>query len=51
VGIISPYRLQTEELKKLIKNENIEVDTVHKFQGREKDTIILTTVANEINDL
>ncbi|MGH4138819.1 AAA domain-containing protein [Clostridium sp.] len=50
VGIISPYRLQTEELKKLIKNESIEVDTVHKFQGREKDTIILTTVANEIND-
>ncbi|HEY8889642.1 MAG TPA: AAA domain-containing protein [Clostridium sp.] len=50
VGIISPYRLQTEELKKLIKNESIEVDTVHKFQGREKDTIVLTTVANEIND-
>jgi superfamily I DNA and/or RNA helicase len=48
VGIISPYRLQTDELKKTIGTSNIEADTVHKYQGREKDTIILTTVANEI---
>lgn len=48
VGIISPYRLQTNELKKAIGVRNIEADTVHKFQGREKDVIILTTVANEI---
>ncbi|WP_246578367.1 AAA domain-containing protein [Clostridium frigoris] len=34
----------------VIKTDNIEVDTVHKYQGREKDTIILTTVANQIND-
>ncbi|APC40038.1 AAA domain-containing protein [Clostridium estertheticum] len=50
IGVISPYRLQVDELKKLIKTDNIEVDTVHKYQGREKDTIILTTVANQIND-
>lgn len=48
VGIISPYRLQTNELKKAIGVRNIEADTVHKYQGREKDVIILTTVANEI---
>lgn len=48
VGIISPYRLQTNELKKAIGTRNIEADTVHKYQGREKDVIILTTVANEI---
>lgn len=48
VGIISPYRLQTNELKKVIGDRNIEADTVHKYQGREKDIIILTTVANEI---
>ena len=35
-------------MKKVIGNLNIEADTVHKFQGREKDVIILTTVANEI---
>lgn len=48
VGIISPYRLQTNELKKTIGVRNIEADTVHKYQGREKDIIILTTVANEV---
>lgn len=48
VGIISPYRLQTNELKKTIGTRNIEADTVHKYQGREKDVIILTTVANEV---
>ena len=50
IGIISPYRNHTEELQKLISQHNVEVDTVHKFQGREKDVIILSTVANEVND-
>ncbi len=49
VGIISPYRRHVIEAKGRIKKEKIEIDTVHKFQGREKDTIIFTTVANEIN--
>ena len=48
VGIISPYRMQTNELKSAIGARNIEADTVHKYQGREKDIIILTTVANEV---
>ena len=50
VGIISPYRLQTDKLKEAIGKRNIEVDTVHKYQGREKDVIILTTVVNEVNE-
>ncbi|MDD3654373.1 MAG: AAA domain-containing protein [Desulfotomaculaceae bacterium] len=50
VGIISPYRLQKEKLKVAMGSRNIEVDTVHKYQGRERDVIILTTVANEVND-
>jgi superfamily I DNA and/or RNA helicase len=50
VGIISPYRLQTDKLKVAIGKQNIEVDTVHKYQGREKDVIILTTVVNEVNE-
>ncbi|MBC7764936.1 MAG: DUF2726 domain-containing protein, partial [Hyphomonadaceae bacterium] len=48
VGIISPFRLQTNEIQKVIGTRNIEADTVHKYQGREKDVIVLTTVANEI---
>ncbi|MEH7248301.1 AAA domain-containing protein, partial [Neobacillus niacini] len=49
IGIISPYRMQANELQNAIGNqEKMEADTVHKFQGRERDVIILTTVANEI---
>ncbi|MGL5414232.1 MAG: AAA domain-containing protein [Clostridium sp.] len=46
IGIISPYRKQVES----IQIDNIKSDTVHKYQGREKDTVIITTVSNEIND-
>ncbi|MFL0250021.1 AAA domain-containing protein [Clostridium neuense] len=49
VGIICPYRKQAEEARKYFENLNIEIDTVHKFQGREKDTVIFSTVVNDIN--
>jgi superfamily I DNA/RNA helicase/very-short-patch-repair endonuclease len=50
VGIISPFRMQTDKLKEVLGNRNIEVDTVHKYQGREKDVVILTTVVNGVNE-
>ncbi len=50
VGIISPYRDQRDRLKTAVGGHEIEVDTIHKFQGREKDVVILTTVVNEVND-
>ncbi len=50
IGIISPYRLQVEKLRESFGKSNIEIDTVHKYQGREKDVIILSTVVNEVND-
>jgi len=50
IGIISPYRMQRDKLKEAIGNPNIEVDTVHKYQGREKDVVILTTVVNDVNE-
>lgn len=49
VGIICPYRKQVTETNKYIPKSELEVDTVHKFQGREKNTIIFSTVANDIN--
>lgn len=51
IGIIAPYRDQVNEITKYIGVDTVaEVDTVHKFQGREKDVIILSTVSNKIND-
>ena len=44
------YRRQVNITKSQIEDNEIEVDTVHKYQGIEKDIIILTTVANEINN-
>lgn len=49
IGIISPYRDQVEEIKKQL-GEEIEIDTVHKFQGREKDAIIISSVDNKISE-
>ena len=47
VGVITPYRKQVEALRDQL-DESYEVDTVHKFQGREKKSIILVTVDNKI---
>ncbi len=50
IGIIAPYNDQVDTAKKQIGLEEIDIATVHKFQGREKDTIILTTVDDVITD-
>ena len=49
IGVISPYKNQKRELEKRFGQE-IKVDTIHKFQGREEEAIILTTVDNEIGE-
>ncbi|MDR2719267.1 MAG: DUF2726 domain-containing protein [Nitrososphaerota archaeon] len=48
VGIVTPYRKQTNALQTAFVDTNIKADTVDKFQGQEKDIIILSTVDNEI---
>lgn len=47
-GIIAPYKNQVDALSKEIKD--IDATTVHKFQGKEKDNIIISTVDDEISD-
>lgn len=47
-GIIAPYKNQVKALEKEFKD--IDAATVHKFQGKEKDTIIISTVDDEISD-
>lgn len=49
IGIITPYRDQVAALQKQL-GEDLEVATVHKFQGREKDAIVLTSVDNVITE-
>jgi len=45
VGVISPYRAQTELLKrKLREHFNITVNTVDAFQGQERDVIYISLV-------
>lgn len=47
-GIIAPYKNQVEALGREITD--IEAATVHKFQGKEKENIIISTVDDEISD-
>ena len=49
IGVITPYRDQVRALKEQLRSE-VEIDTVHKFQGREKDAIILSSVDNVIGE-
>ena len=50
LGIVTPYRNQTNALQKTFQGTSIKADTVDKFQGRENDVIILSTVDNELSD-
>ncbi|MDE6600849.1 MAG: DUF2726 domain-containing protein [Lachnospiraceae bacterium] len=47
-GIIAPYKNQVEALGREISN--MDAATVHKFQGKEKENIIISTVDDEISD-
>jgi superfamily I DNA and/or RNA helicase len=50
LGIVTPYRNQTNALQQNFQGTWIKADTVDKFQGRENEVIILSTVDNEISD-
>lgn len=48
LGIITPYRNQTNQLQKAFEGTGVQADTVDKFQGQEKEVVILSTVDNDI---
>jgi len=50
VGIVTPYRDQAKHLQSIFTGKKIKADTADKFQGQERDTIIFSTVDNEIGD-
>ncbi|MBF1411509.1 MAG: DUF2726 domain-containing protein [Prevotella histicola] len=45
IGIITPYRQQADEINKVLGKDI--ASTVHKYQGRECDTIIMSMVDNK----
>ena len=50
IGIIAPYRNQVKQLIIQLSEPEIDIATVHKFQGREKDIIILSTVDDTVTE-
>ncbi|MGQ4599678.1 AAA domain-containing protein [Nocardia sp. R6R-6] len=46
VGVTTPYRRQADKVTDALI-DSIESDTVHKFQGREKDAVVMTTVLDD----
>ncbi len=50
IGIIAPYRDQVQLLRQQVQEPDIDIATVHKFQGREKDIIILSTVDDTVTE-
>lgn len=52
IGIIAPYNAQVDALHNSLKlsGKKYVAATVHKFQGREDDVIILSTVDNQIKE-
>lgn len=50
VAIITPYRQQVRTLRKLLNDElreRVECDTVHRYQGKERDVVIIDLVDGE----
>ncbi|MBP5220329.1 MAG: AAA family ATPase [Bacteroidaceae bacterium] len=49
IGIIAPYNSQVNAIKRAV-DPKIEVATVHKYQGRDKDVIIMSVTDDTIGD-
>lgn len=48
IGVITPFKYHAKLLREIVNNEIVEIDTVHKFQGRQKDEIYISFVANNL---
>lgn len=48
VGIVTPYRNQVELLQGQPHSKSLLIDTVHKFQGKERDIMIMSTVSDRV---
>ncbi len=50
IAVITPYDDQVDLIDRKLDLEDLEVDTVDGFQGREKETVILSLVRSNSND-
>lgn len=48
IGVITPFRYQANLIQERFVNTGLEADTIHKFQGRQKDEVYLSFVANSL---
>jgi superfamily I DNA and/or RNA helicase len=49
IGIITPFRHQANLITKKYATDRIEADTIHKFQGRQKEEVVLSFVVNALD--
>lgn len=49
IGIISPFRYQANLITNKYAADRIEANTIHKFQGRQKEEVILSFVVNALD--
>lgn len=49
VGFTTPYRYQADKASSILDKE-IKSDTIHKYQGREKEVMIMSTVLDESSE-
>ena len=50
IGVITPFRYQANMIRERIADPLLEIDTVHKYQGRQKNEIIMSFVVNSLVD-
>ncbi|WP_048133169.1 AAA domain-containing protein, partial [Methanosarcina sp. 1.H.T.1A.1] len=53
IGVLSPFRYQASTMVKALENfieKGVAVNTIHSFQGNEKDIIIISMVARHTKD-
>ncbi len=49
IGIISPFRYQADLITRKYATNRVEADTIHKFQGRQKEEVILSFAVNSLD--
>jgi hypothetical protein len=49
IGIISPFRYQANLITDKYATDRVEADTIHKFQGRQKEEVVLSFVVNSLD--